>query len=357
MLDDIAPSGQTMQTSALIHCSGVASTARGAIALKNISCDIYAGEIFMIAGYAGSGKSLLLKILAGQVPYSGMVTVQNRPLEDSVIPLQTYLNYLPQENDTPDFITPREFMAIQGGLRGMKPKAIRDAINDLTDKFTMTDFARKPFRLLSPAQRQISRSAAALMGYPQILILDDPMRDCDAEQRAVFWDLIDSLRRETNITTLFATQHIDEAQRIITRAAILRAGSLMTVGALDELAEKYHVQAHIDITLTASSALTEPMRQKLQKIGEIAERDPLSFSLFPNTRIPTIAIPKSRKNKKNDNAADSWLLDSVSMPGALGKCIDDILSILGRENIAQMWLAPPSFSDILRSAVQSGNEG
>ncbi len=356
---------QGIPATVLARCDSVTKRfGSGDAAIADVTFDVTRAELMGVAGHAGSGKSTLLRLVAGLIaPTSGAITIEGQPIAASVPPVQTYISYLGQTSDVPDSLTASEALYFTGVLRGMPPGEARTAGRDLLDRCQLADVARKTLHALDPGRRQMLRFATALMGYPHVLVLDEPTAALDLTQRQLAWEILEQVHKQTGMTTILATRDVAGAESHAHRFAFLKQGRLVAIGTPDALNERYGNGPRMDVTLAPGSKLTVDMRRRLGKLGTLSEGDAGAFTLFPNPDvIGTLAksVPLKQKKSASTGASssrqlatvdDSWLLDRSALPGTLGRTVEEIFAIVGQTNLAEFWFSPPSLVDVYQRLI------
>ncbi len=200
-------------------CFGI----RGFSILDHVSLEVRKGDFYALIGPNGGGKTTLLKIILGLLePSAGTVTV----LGQSPGEARSRIGYVPQFR-TFDFsypITVREMV-----LSGRLPKnrfpwarfspSDREAAERVLERLGIADLARRPVAALSGGEQQRAILARALVGDPEILILDEPTVYVDAPTEVQFYTLLEDLKR--SLTILLVSHDIGVISRYITRVACL----------------------------------------------------------------------------------------------------------------------------------------
>lgn len=357
----------------MITCAGVGKRYRwmGAPALADLTLEIHRGEMFGVIGPTGAGKSTLLRLLAGLLaPTSGLVQVDGVETRANRSPLQSMISYLPQRSDAPDRLAVAEYLYFTGALRGMPGQEAHQAARDLLDRCGLGGVARRSLRELSGGQLRLARFCAALMGYPRVLLLDEPTEELDALQRKWVWELLDQLHTQTGVTTVLVAHDGAMVERLADRVALLNAGHLVAVGAAAMLHEQFGRGPRLAIKLAKGAALTDQQRERLRALGQLKEQSPGSFTLVPRPEIlgtlaaslslvpapapakvtapPVKVTALARKRGAAEPATDTWLLDrQIAMPGSLGRAIEEIFAIIGPDQIVECWFAPPTLDDVV----------
>jgi ABC-2 type transport system ATP-binding protein len=201
--------------------------AGGMHALKGVSLDIRAGEIFALLGPNGAGKTTLISIVCGIVrATSGTVLVDGHDISTDFRAARELIGLVPQELAIEAFETVRAAAAFSRGLFGRAPdpahieRVLRDlSLWDRRDDILMT---------LSGGMKRRVMIAKALAHEPRILFLDEPTAGVDVELRQDMWALVRRLR-EQGVTIILTTHYIDEAEEMADRIGVVNHGELIVV--------------------------------------------------------------------------------------------------------------------------------
>ncbi|MFI9173133.1 ABC transporter ATP-binding protein [Streptomyces lincolnensis] len=194
-------------------------------AVNDISFTVERGEFFGILGPNGAGKTTLVEIMEGlRSPGSGSVSLLGRspwPRDTGLLPL---IGVQTQASAFFLRLTAAEHLETVAGLYGLGPERAREtlALVRLTDK------ADTPVDKLSGGQRQRLAIASSLVHGPQLIFLDEPTAALDPQSRHDLWDLLREIKAQGR-TIVYTTHHLDEAEALCDRVAIIRDGTLITL--------------------------------------------------------------------------------------------------------------------------------
>lgn len=203
----------------------------GVTALETIDLDIGTG-MFGLLGANGAGKTTLMRILAGILhPTSGTVRIDGHDLNTPAgrTAVKRTLGYLPQELGLYPDLTARAFLDYIAILKGITNRATRRAgVDGLLQTVALTDVAGRRLGTFSGGMKQRVGIAQALLGDPQLLIVDEPTAGLDPEERIRFRTLLTSLAGER--TVLLSTHIVEDIASSSRRLAILGKGRILYAG-------------------------------------------------------------------------------------------------------------------------------
>jgi len=196
-------------------------------ALDGLSLTVDRGELFGLLGPNGAGKSTTIKILTGQLlPDAGRASVLGT--DPAVDPIETRnrVGILPEREAPPSYMTPREYFAFVGSVRGLDDPALDDRVDEWTARLGLTDKLDTLSTDLSRGQQQKVMITAAFLSEPELVFIDEPLANLDPIVQ-------ERLRRylvsyvEAGNTVFLSTHHIEVAEAICTRVGIVNEGALI----------------------------------------------------------------------------------------------------------------------------------
>jgi osmoprotectant transport system ATP-binding protein len=209
------------------------------VAVDRISLQVARGEVLALVGGSGSGKTTTLKLInrlvepsSGSIAVSGTDTREIAPHE-----LRRTIGYVLQGIGLFPHMTVAENIGLTPKLLGWAPEAIARRTTELSSLVEL-DKDRVDTRFpheLSGGQQQRVGIARALAADPSVMLLDEPFGSLDAITRRRLQRLFAEIHVRRQLTAIFVTHDIDEALRLGTRVAVLRAGRLLQVGTPSEL--------------------------------------------------------------------------------------------------------------------------
>lgn len=227
-----------------IDIKNAAKTYKGKIrALRGVDMQVGRGEVFGLLGPNGAGKSTLVKILMTVIrPSTCEGTVLGKPVASK----QTLakIGYLPEHHRFPDYLKGWQVLDFYGAMAGVQRRARKQRIDQLLDLVGMNDWRNKRIKQYSKGMRQRVGIAQALMGDPELVLLDEPTDGVDPKGRKDIRGICQQLRDEGR--TVFINSHLlSELEMVCDRVAIMVQGQVAKQGTIEELTqgqEHYHIQ-------------------------------------------------------------------------------------------------------------------
>ena len=200
-------------------------------AVDDVSFDMQPGEVMGLLGPNGSGKSTILRILTGYLqPTSGRAQVCGFDVVTQSLQARRCVGYVPEDVPLYAHMRVHEFLTFMGRLRGLEGAACARAIDDVVDRLSFGRYRHQLIGKLSRGYRQRVAIAQALLGRPQLLVLDEPTNGLDPRQIIEVRELIVALA--SDLAVLVTSHILVEMERVAHRVAILLDGRLLAVQAL-----------------------------------------------------------------------------------------------------------------------------
>jgi len=202
-------------------------------AVKGISFEVKAGEIFGLLGPNGAGKTTTLEIIETlREKTSGEVIVDGKNLDQDPLGIKAVIGVQLQAAGYYPNLNLLQLIDLFAGLYNRKINAL-----ELLDTVNLRDKAKNKFKELSGGQKQRFSIATTLINQPKIIFLDEPTTGLDPQARRNLWDLILKVR-EQGATVVLTTHYMDEAEELCDRVAIIDSGEIMALNTPGELIDK-----------------------------------------------------------------------------------------------------------------------
>jgi len=206
-------------------------------AVDRISFDANAGELFGFLGPNGAGKTTTISMISGLLrPDEGTVTIGKFNLWESPRHAKALLGLVPQEIALYEEFNARENLVFWGGLYGLSRAELKQRTSEVLERVGLADRAREPVARFSGGMKRRLNLAVGLVHSPQVLLLDEPTVGIDPQGRNAILELIRDIARQ-GTTIIFTTHHLEEAEQLCDRIAIMDHGRILQVGSVRELAK------------------------------------------------------------------------------------------------------------------------
>jgi ABC-2 type transport system permease protein len=293
---------------------GKAATA----ANSDISFEVQRGEIFGLLGPNGAGKTTLISQILGLIkPHTGGIWLENIDIVQNPDAAKRMVGFLPQTGLPMRYVEVEQALRWTGRLRGQTASAAQAQADALLEQLEMSAYARKYVNRLSGGMLRLVNFAMSLMGESSILILDEPTNELDPQMRRRVWDMIACLNRERGTTCILVTHNVLEAERVIQRVAVMKAGRIVALGTPGELKLRSGGKVRLEFRLKEGETLRG---DSLGYLGDVEEYGPGAYRLY----------------LASDEA---------------GTATDTIVRQLGLERLEDFRLAPPSLEDVYLGTV------
>ncbi len=259
----IAASSQDI--SAVIRVEGVRHSYGERAALKGVSFDVRAGEIFGLLGPNGSGKTTLFRILSTlMLPTDGRATIGGFNVATQPDEVRRRIGVVFQAQGTDTKLTAAENLWHQGHLYGLRGAVLQSRIREMLERVGLADRAKDRVETFSGGMQRRVELAKGLMHQPSVLLLDEPTTGLDPGARRDLWLYLDVLRKRENVSIIVTTHLMEEAERC-DRLAILSSGEIVGLGTPAEL--RSEIGGDVIMLETADPALLAARIQQTFRIA------------------------------------------------------------------------------------------
>ena len=214
-----------------IEVNELAKTYPGDVqAVKAISFNVNAGEVFGLLGPNGAGKSTTVGMLTTTIlPSSGSAQLIGYDVVRQARETRSVSSVVFQEPVVDRSLSGRRNLDIHARLWRVDPTEAKARIEELANTLGLTELLERPLATYSGGQQRRLEIARALISRPRVLFLDEPTVGLDPRIRAELLDVIAGLRDRTSTTILLTTHYLDEAERLCDRLAIIHEGTIVAL--------------------------------------------------------------------------------------------------------------------------------
>lgn len=208
-------------------------------ALDEVSFEVERGAVLGLVGPNGSGKTTLCRLLLGLMrPQGGRVTVGG--VEPAVYRRSHGVGYLPEQVKLPGDVQVGEFAVLMARLAGLRRCEVPGAVDRLMATLAIAEKVGVPISALSHGYRQRVGLLAALLGQPELLLLDEPANGLDPSSVGILRSVIRGLKR-VGRTVIISSHNLLELERVCDDVLILRQGRVLGRSLRDELTRRSEI--------------------------------------------------------------------------------------------------------------------
>lgn len=282
------------------------------VAVNDISFQIDDNEVVGFLGPNGAGKSTTMNMITGYIePTNGKVIINGNDMEEKPRLAKRQIGYMPENVPLYKDLTVKEFIKYMAELKGLKGKEKKYEIERVIDETGLDSVSNKLIKYISKGYRQRVGLAGALVGNPDVLILDEPTVGLDPKQIKEIRGLIKSLGRRH--TVILSSHILSEVSQICERVIIINHGEIVTVDTPENLENKMRnnniivvtVKDEDDNMMTIKSDLNGVSKVRMTKDNkdgskeyEIIAKEGVDlrkqiFDVFPKKNIEIIELKKT----------------------------------------------------------------
>ncbi len=296
-----------------IEIAGLRKSFGGHAALAGVDLVLREGEILGLLGPNGAGKTTLVRAIAGRTsPDAGTVLIGEAKRSPAAAAAAGEIGWVPQELALYASLSARENLQWFGACHGMSGKPLNAAIDGVLAMAALADRADEPIKFFSGGMKRRLNLAAGVIHHPRVLLLDEPTVGIDPQSRQRIFDMMGELRH-SGVAILYSTHHLEEAERLCDRVAIIDAGRIVAEGSGEEMVFRIFGSRHEAVI--EGVPLDGAWRNRLRARGASIEGDVVRLWLndaaveFPAllAEFHDAAVPIRRMSLKSANLESVFL--------------------------------------------------
>lgn len=221
------------------------------LAVDNLSFTVEKGKIYGFLGLNGAGKSTTMNIITGCLaPTEGEVYIAGHSIMEEPVEAKAHIGYLPELPPLYTDMTPREYLSFVAEAKGVRRDKIAAALEDVMSKTDIKSVENRLIRNLSKGYRQRVGIAMAMLGDPDVIVLDEPTVGLDPQQIIEIRDLIRSLGEDH--TVILSSHILTEIASVCERIIVISGGKLVANDTMENISRSLRTEITMDITVKAS---------------------------------------------------------------------------------------------------------
>lgn len=245
-------------------------------AVDHLSFTVEKGQIYGFLGPNGAGKSTTMNIMTGYIAASsGTVTINGYDILKEPMKAKKCIGYLPEIPPLYTDMTVWEYLMFAAELKKIPKKERTEHLEEISRSLQLEDVKNRLIKNLSKGYKQRVGLAQALIGYPEVIILDEPMVGLDPKQIIEMRDLIKGLAKEH--TVILSSHILSEVSAVCDHIMIISGGKLVASGSPEKLQEMMQVKVELEVTVLGDTVQVEEVLRKMEQIEtytfEKAEED------------------------------------------------------------------------------------
>ena len=312
-----------MSDSLAIEAVGLAKAYGRTRALAGLDLEVGAGEILGVLGPNGAGKTTAVRVLTTLLrPDRGTARVAGHDVVTEAALVRREIGLTGQYAALDECLTGRANLVMVGQLGRLSGRQARQRASELLARFDLSDAADRGVKTYSGGMRRRLDLAASLVGRPRILFLDEPTTGLDPRSRLVTWAAVRELAAG-GTTVLLTTQHLDEADQLADRIAVVDHGTVIAEGTAAQLKAKVGGE-RVQLTIAPGSGLAAAR----DVLGRHADGPPQVDEAARTVEAAVVAGPRRMPDIVRDLDAAGVLLDDIAIRRP---SLDDVfLTLTGR---------------------------
>lgn len=238
------------------------------IAVDDISFTIETGKIYGFLGPNGAGKSTTMNIITGCLAATeGQVLIQGHDIYEEHKEAKRHIGYLPELPPLYHDLSPKEYLSFVAEIKQIPKQKRAAAVEDVMQRTGLMDFANRQIRQLSKGYCQRVGIAQALIGYPEVIILDEPTVGLDPKQIIEIRELIRELGK--NHTVLLSSHILSEVSELCDEVMIISNGKLVARDTPENLASVLDSGSRLFISIEGEEAKVRPVLENIGSLSRI----------------------------------------------------------------------------------------
>lgn len=233
------------------------------IAVRGVSFTVEKGRIYGFLGPNGAGKSTTMNIITGCLAATeGAVTINGYDIYEDPVEAKSCIGYLPEQPPLYMDMTPYEYLEFVGQAKGLSGDKLYKAVDAAVTKTGLTAYANRLIKNLSKGYKQRVGIAQAIIGDPEIIILDEPTVGLDPRQIIEIRDLVRDLGKDH--TVILSSHILTEISAVCDYVIIIAKGRIVASDTLENLTKLYEGKNYVDLIARGDE---EKVRRLIESIS------------------------------------------------------------------------------------------
>lgn len=273
------------------------------VAVKDLSFEVKAGEIFGLLGLNGAGKTTTFRMILGLIDdYDGSITIDGQKINYTI---SDQVGFLTEERSLLTKLTVHEQIIYYGILKSMTESDIEEKLNYWLERFGIKDYKNKKIKELSKGNQQKVQFISAIIHNPKLLILDEPFSGLDPINVELFKSVILDLKKQ-GTSIIFSSHRMEHVELFCEKLVVLVKGKSVINGYLKDIKDQYkkkniYIKGQIDINKLKKQAgvinITEEKDEYIVSIKDESYIDGIFKVVSQMTNITKFAVEDPKLNE------------------------------------------------------------
>lgn len=264
-------------------------------AVKEVSLDIHKGEIFSLLGPNGAGKTTTISMISGLIePTSGDATIGGYSITQQPQHAKYLMGVVPQEIALYPELTARQNLWFFGRMYSLRGKELNKRMDEVLEFIDLKDRQNDRVDTFSGGMKRRVNIGVGLLNRPQLVYMDEPTVGIDPQNRRRILDTVFRLRDEYDMTVLYTTHLMEEAQELSDRVGIIDHGEIIALGSQAELTEQVGEEDRVTIVI-GGLVDDDNLTDTLMKSGNVTHVD-IKQQADIQESIITVSVPNGRQS-------------------------------------------------------------
>ena len=241
-------------------------------AVNDVSFEIRRGEIFSLLGPNGAGKTTLISMISGLIqPDAGDAAIGGHSIVHAPLAAKRLLGFIPQEVALYPNLSARQNLSFFGKMYGLGGKTLSTRVDEVLEFIDLVDRQKDRIETFSGGMKRRVNIGVGLIHRPELIYMDEPTVGIDPQNRRRILDTVKQLRDERNMTVLYTTHLMEEAQELSDRVGIIDHGEIIALGAQEELTQQVGEDDRLELKID-NRPLPEGLLERVQAQVESVTR-------------------------------------------------------------------------------------
>ena len=252
----------------MIQVKNVTKKYGSTIAVDNISFEVKDGEVVGFLGPNGAGKSTTMNMITGFIePTKGQIIINGNDISKKPRKAKKEIGYMPENVPLYYELTPKEFVSYMAELKLVKRNERKQEVEKVIKEMGLEDVQNKLIRNLSRGYKQRVSMAGALVGNPDVIILDEPTVGLDPKQITEIRNLIKELGKKH--TVILSTHILPEASQICEKVIIINKGKIIAIDTPENLEKATKESNGISVIVEDPKGNMSKIKEKIKEIDTV----------------------------------------------------------------------------------------